>query len=825
MSREVKEKPRGKNGAIQKGKNAAMELGRRHASETAARAREQTKIEQARQEQPEDYANEQVEDGAAHGAVLAEQVVRSGTKKRANAGRRDRAGVYERGDPLEKEKTAPDVKERTSEPGDRIREKPAQSERVSAESARPVKQRERQTRTPLSAETSGKIRVSADEHDRLERPRGLNDSAATEGSGHKPVRGSDTVEYGRKERASEPEDRIREKPLQSERVSAESARPVKQRERHTQPSPSAETSGKVRLSTDGHDRLERRKGLSDSTAAGGSGRKPARVSGVVSAETGHTETDASVSHGLQKAIPTDAYRAPTVRTAPQDVRQPAACIESKAAAERKTQTPADVRRTGNLPTAPTVRETTQHAEPRSASQPAPYGKSTGGERVIIKEKGSIAGGGVKTRHTGATERAKGMAVRSVRESRGAAKTAKKGAQGAKQAAKAGAKAARALKETVKAAAASLRAMVGTLASGGGVVFLVVLVICLVAMLLATPFGLFFSADSRGSAGSVQSAVTSINGEFCMVIEQIQEEHPCDEVVLDDDAIAAVINNWDGVLAIYAVLVTTDGSSPTEAVTMTQEKLDVLRGVFWDMTQISYSIATTEETDEEESTSTMTISITIKTKEQMAAEYGFTAEQMELLAEMTQPEYASLFAEIKGSDACLKLSPQQVAEIVKQLPADLSEERRQVVLTAYRLLGRVNYFWGGKSLCLGWDSRWGAPYTVTAAGDSTSGTMRPYGLDCSGFVDWVFYNVSEGTHVLGHGGGASAQHSYCIPITWEAARPGDLAFYPGDSHVGIICGFDETGAVQIIHCAKSANNVVITGKSGFTSVGRPIYYSG
>ena len=105
----------------------------------------------------------------------------------------------------------------------------------------------------------------------------------------------------------------------------------------------------------------------------------------------------------------------------------------------------------------------------------------------------------------------------------------------------------------------------------------------------------------------------------------------------------------------------------------------------------------------------------------------------------------------------------------------------------------------------------------------SGTIRPYGLDCSGFVDWVFYNVSDGAYVIGHGGGASAQHSYCTAITWAEARPGDLAFYPGDSHVGIICGFDESGEVRIIHCAKSADNVVVTGKSGFATVGRPNYY--
>lgn len=31
-------------------------------------------------------------------------------------------------------------------------------------------------------------------------------------------------------------------------------------------------------------------------------------------------------------------------------------------------------------------------------------------------------------------------------------------------------------------------------------------------------------------------------------------------------------------------------------------------------------------------------------------------------------------------------------------------------------------------------------------------------------------------------------------------------------------------VDIIHCASSENNVVVTGKSGFTSIGRPEYFA-
>ena len=43
------------------------------------------------------------------------------------------------------------------------------------------------------------------------------------------------------------------------------------------------------------------------------------------------------------------------------------------------------------------------------------------------------------------------------------------------------------------------------------------------------------------------------------------------------------------------------------------------------------------------------------------------------------------------------------------------------------------------------------------------------------VDWVFYNASGGTYVIGHGGGAYAQHTYCTDIPWSEAQPGDLAF--------------------------------------------------
>ena len=114
---------------------------------------------------------------------------------------------------------------------------------------------------------------------------------------------------------------------------------------------------------------------------------------------------------------------------------------------------------------------------------------------------------------------------------------------------------------------------------------------------------------------------------------------------------------------------------------------------------------------------------------------------------------------------------------------------------------------------------------TQAMEDALKTVLNYGMDCSGYVDWVFYNATGGEYIIGHGGGASAQHSYCNAISWDEALPGDLVFYPGDSHVGIVGGRDENGNLLIIHCASGANNVVITSADGFTSIGRPVYFAG
>ena len=166
---------------------------------------------------------------------------------------------------------------------------------------------------------------------------------------------------------------------------------------------------------------------------------------------------------------------------------------------------------------------------------------------------------------------------------------------------------------------------------------------------------------------------------------------------------------------------------------------------------------------------------------------------------------------------------EAMEVWERLPDDLSMERRMVVTYALALVDKVDYFWGGKSLVLGWDERWGELTEVTAEGGDSTGTEQPYGLDCSGFVDWAFYNASGGEYVIGQGGGAMEQHADCVDIEWDEVQPGDLLFYPEDEHVGIAAGRDWLGRLLVVHCASGTGGVAISHRTGFETAARPVWY--
>lgn len=393
-------------------------------------------------------------------------------------------------------------------------------------------------------------------------------------------------------------------------------------------------------------------------------------------------------------------------------------------------------------------------------------------------------------------------------------SAKNGGSGAKKMGGAMVQAVQTIGRGIASAASSIVA-----AGGGAVVLVLFLTVILVAAIVASPFGILFSNESR-EAGVVplSAAVAQVNYEFNERLETLQTADDYDSISVDGQAA-----DWIEVLAVFAVKVAGADVDATDVATMDADRIARLKAVFWDMTTITHRVEIIHhpgsgEGDDGWTEKNLYITVTAKTAEEMKNEYHFNRnqiaaldellEQRDLLRELIEDVYS-----VSGDTAAL----------LRDLPEGLSTEREAVVRTACSLVGKVNYFWGGKSLVIGWDARWGELRQVTAAGSSTTGTYRPYGLDCSGFVDWVFYNATGGDYIIGHGGGAMMQHTYCTPILWEDAQPGDLVFYPEDNHVGMVGGWDEDGNILIIHCASGYNNVVITGKDGFTSVGRPDYY--
>ena len=376
-------------------------------------------------------------------------------------------------------------------------------------------------------------------------------------------------------------------------------------------------------------------------------------------------------------------------------------------------------------------------------------------------------------------------------------------------------------QAIKAVGRGVASAVSSLltAGGGAVVLVLILTVILVAAIVASPFGILFSNESR-EAGVVplSAAVAQVNYEYNERLEELQTADSYDSI-----SVTGQPADWVEVLAVFAVKVAGADVDAADVATMDADRIDRLKTVFWDMTTIAHRIEVIDHPgsgdDDGWTERNLYITITAKTAEEMKTAYHFNRNQIAALEELL--EQRDLLREL--IEDVYSVSG-DTAALLRNLPEGLSPEREAVVRSACSLVDKVNYFWGGKSLVLGWDSRWGELRQVTAAGSSTTGTYRPYGLDCSGFVDWVFYNQSSGSYVIGHGGGATMQHSYCTNISWADAQPGDLVFYPDNSHVGIVGGRDANGELLIIHCASGYNNVVVTGLEGFTSISRPRYYA-
>ena len=290
-------------------------------------------------------------------------------------------------------------------------------------------------------------------------------------------------------------------------------------------------------------------------------------------------------------------------------------------------------------------------------------------RKTIKQASATAKGTVKTASK-SIKTAEKTAKASIKTTQQAAKAAQRTAQATARAARAAAHAARAAARAavaaakvaakatiaaVKAIIAATKALIAAIAAGGWIAVLVIIVICLIGMIIGSCFGIFFSGEDSGTGQTMQTAVQEINTDYQENLDEIKTSHSYD--VLEMSGSRAV---WKEVLAVYAVKTTTDSDNAQEVATMDDEKLELLKDIFWQMNEISSSTSTQTETVietsddgngnivETETTVTQTylyITVSHKTAEEMANQFGFNEDQREQMAELLADENNSLWSQV------------------------------------------------------------------------------------------------------------------------------------------------------------------------------------
>ena len=223
---------------------------------------------------------------------------------------------------------------------------------------------------------------------------------------------------------------------------------------------------------------------------------------------------------------------------------------------------------------------------------------------------------------------------------------------------------------------------------------------------------------------------------------------------------------------------------------------------------------------------------------MTAQYpGSTLTYGEVTQNMSNSLKMTIYGTL-GSGSVVPLTDAELIAFVSR--QNCNATRKHIITTGLALVGKVPYFWGGKSAA-GWNDEWNTPKLVTAAGSSSSGTIRPYGLDCSGFSDWT-YKTALGVSLQAGTGG---QWENSEAITADELLPGDLGFLmesdgSGWNHVLIFAGYSEDGTRMWVHSAggtgvvfnspsyegslklRRPKNVDFNQPVGSTAYGEPLY---
>lgn len=241
------------------------------------------------------------------------------------------------------------------------------------------------------------------------------------------------------------------------------------------------------------------------------------------------------------------------------------------------------------------------------------------------------------------------------------KVAKKTVQATTHAVKATAKAVKvAVKATIaaiKAMIASVKALVAAITAGGWVAVVIIILICLIGLICASIFGVFFSNDTGSK--SMTTVIRETNSEVYQKIEDIKKRTKYDEVDIE-----STYNNWNEVIAVYSVRYSEDGKYNITVIDEDNEKK--LKNIFWDFNEIQSSTKTEKVSDEETKT-ILQIKIVSKSKEEIMKKYWFNDSKKKQVNELLSKQYDSLwrnliYGSIEGNKQIVEIAKQQVGNV-------------------------------------------------------------------------------------------------------------------------------------------------------------------
>lgn len=346
----------------------------------------------------------------------------------------------------------------------------------------------------------------------------------------------------------------------------------------------------------------------------------------------------------------------------------------------------------------------------------------------------------------------------------------------------------AVRSAIRNFLAGLHSLTAVLAAGSGAALGIVIVICLVAFVSGSAYGIFFAADAPNAASvTVREAVETLTAEYRDRLEEISDtvQHDRQDITANDDVYYI---RWQDVLAVFSSHVA-GSEQGTPVAALTEEQVDKLRETMWAMNAVDYSTraetAVIETTDEDGNPTTteitetvLVIELTHKTPDEMAVDYHFTARQSTYLQLLQDPQYEELWAELLGGFA------QGGGEVMSpdstRTPTGTLQWPLPVAGTITSQFGhRVDPITGEVSSHTGTDIACAEGTPILAAADGIVTVAN--GLD-----NW---GGSYGYYIqIDHGGGLETLYAHCSSIcvtTDQQVQAGQVIGYVG--HTGRATG--------------------------------------